>query len=82
MAFARKGKQNKKEVEAKNSIKILNIPTEKEIKASLNNKEEQIICPHCKKVIGMKMGDVFAIMDQRYVSLANQACPICKKDLR
>ena len=85
MAFARKGKQNKKEVQAQEAlqIKILNTPEEKVIKASQNsgNTENPIICPNCKKVIGMKIGDVYAIRDGRYISLKGQLCPLCKKHL-
>lgn len=69
MAFARKGT-------ASGKIKVL---TDKN--AKLVASDTNIICPHCHKIVGMKIGDVFAILDKRYVTLKGQICPECKKEL-
>lgn len=70
MGFARKG------ADLNQQVKVL---TDKQTK--LTASENKIICPHCGKVIGMQTGDVFAIMDKRFVKLAGQTCPKCGKTL-
>ena len=73
MAFRKQGKTNK----AENTIEV--IKEDKKITASL---EEKILCPHCKQVIGTKLGEIFQILDQRLVSLKGQVCPKCNKELK
>lgn len=75
MAFAKKGKANK----AENKIEVIKPLEDKKIIAS---KEEKILCPHCKQVIGTKLGEIFQILDQRLVSLKGQICPKCNKEIK
>ena len=75
MAFIKKGKANK----AENKIEIIKPVEDKKITASI---EEKILCPHCKQVIGTKLGEIFQILDQRLVSLKGQICPKCNKELK
>ena len=75
MAFAKKGKANK----AENKIEVIKPVEDKKIIASM---EEKILCPHCKQVIGTKLGEIFQILDQRLVSLKGQVCPKCNKELK
>lgn len=75
MAFAKKGKANK----AENKIEVIKPLEDKKIIAS---KEEKILCPHCKQVIGTKLGEIFQILDQRLVSLKGQMCPKCNKEIK
>lgn len=70
MAFVRKGSDKNQD------IKIL---TDKNTK--LMASDNRIICPHCHKIIGAKTGDVFAILDKRFVKIAGQKCPECGKTL-
>lgn len=73
MAFKKQGKASK----AENKIEV--IKEDKKIIASL---EEKILCPHCKQVIGTKLGEIFQILDQRLVSLKGQVCPKCNKEIK
>lgn len=75
MAFAKKGKANK----AENKIEVIKPLEDKKIIAS---KEEKILCPHCKQVIGTKLGEIFQILDQRLVSLKETICPKCNKEIK
>ena len=75
MAFIKKGKANK----AENKIEIIKPVEDKKITASI---EEKILCPHCKQVIGTKLGEIFQILDQRLVSLKGQICPKCNKEIK
>ena len=75
MAFAKKGKANK----AENKIEVIKPVEDKKIIASM---EEKILCPHCKQVIGTKLGEIFQILDQRLVSLKGQICPKCNKGIK
>ncbi len=75
MAFAKKGKANK----AENKIEVIKPVEDKKIIASM---EEKILCPHCKQVIGTKLGEIFQILDQRLVSLKGQICPKCNKEIK
>lgn len=75
MAFAKKGKANK----AENKIEVIKPVEDKKVMASL---EEKILCPHCKQVIGTKLGEIFQILDQRLVSLKGQICPKCNKEIK
>lgn len=75
MAFAKKGKANKDE----NKIEVIKPLEDKKIIAS---KEEKILCPHCKQVIGTKLGEIYQVLDQRLVSLKRQICPKCNKDIK
>ena len=43
--------------------------------------ELKVLCPHCKKVIGTKIGNIYQILDKRLVSLKGTVCPKCKKEL-
>ena len=75
MAFAKKGKANK----AENTIEVIKPIEDKKVMASM---EEKILCPHCKQVIGTKLGEIFQILDQRLVSLKGQICPKCNKEIK
>lgn len=75
MAFAKKGKANK----AENKIEVIKPLEDKKIIAS---KEEKILCPHCKQVIGTKLGEIYQVLDQRLVSLKGQICPKCNKEIK
>ena len=75
MAFTKKGKANK----AENTIEVIKPIEDKKVMASM---EEQILCPHCKQVIGTKLGEIFQILDQRLVSLKGQICPKCNKEIK
>lgn len=70
MAFARKGT----DVNSK-----INILTDKNTKLVAG--DNKIICPHCHKIIGSKTGDIYAILDKRFVKIAGQICPECGKTL-
>ena len=73
MAFAKKGKAKKAE---ENKIEVI-----KPVEKIIASKEEKVICPHCNKVIGTKVGQIYQILDQRLVSLKNSKCPHCEGDL-
>lgn len=75
MAFARKGKAKK----AENKIEVIKPIEDKKITASM---EEKILCPHCKQVIGTKLGEIFQVLDQRLVSLKGAICPKCNKEIK
>ena len=75
MAFKRQGKANK----AENKIEVIKPVEDKKIIAS---KEEKILCPHCKQVVGTKLGEIYQILDQRLVSLKGQICPKCNKEIK
>lgn len=75
MAFRKQGKTNK----AENKIEVIKPVEDKKITASM---EEKILCPHCKQVIGTKLGEIFQILDQRLVSLKGQICPKCNKEIK
>lgn len=75
MAFRKQGKANK----AENKIEIIKPIEDKKVMASM---EEKILCPHCKQVIGTKLGEIFQILDQRLVSLKGQICPKCNKEIK
>lgn len=74
MAFAKKGKANKEE----NIIKVITTEDIKKVTASV---EEKILCPHCKQVIGTKIGQIYQILDKRLVSLKESVCPKCSGNL-
>lgn len=75
MAFKKQGKAKK----AENKIEIIKPLEENKIIAS---KEEKIICPHCNKVIGTKIGQIYQLADKRLVSLNGYICPNCNKQIR
>ena len=75
MAFRKQGKANK----AENKIEVIKPIEDKKIIASM---EEKILCPHCKQVIGTKLGEIFQILDQRLVSLKGTICPKCNKEIK
>ena len=75
MAFQRQGKANK----AENKIEVIKPIEDKKIIASM---EEQILCPHCKQVIGTKLGGIFQILDKRLVSMKGTVCPKCAKEIK
>lgn len=70
MAFRKQGKVKK----AENKIEVIKEETNK-ITASITI--SNITCPHCKQVIGTKIGDVYAILDKRFVKIVGQICPKC-----
>ena len=77
MAFKRQGKAKK----AENKIEVI-----QEVKPAVEHKikasaEETILCPHCKKVIGTKIGQIYQVLDQRLVSLKGTVCPKCTKEI-
>ena len=77
MAFKRQGKAKK----AENKIEVI-----QEVKPAVEHKitasaEETILCPHCKKVIGTKIGQIYQVLDQRLVSLKGTVCPKCAKEI-
>lgn len=72
MAFKRQGKDLHSKIEVIKPI---------EDKKILASQEEKIICPHCKKVIGTKIGKLFQVLDKRLVSLKGTECPKCKNIL-
>lgn len=74
MAFAKRGKANK----AENKIEVIKPIEEKKVVAS---KEEKIVCPHCKKVIGTKIGQLYQVLDKRLVSLKGTVCQHCNKEI-
>lgn len=71
MAFKKQGK------ELKSKIEIINEQSQNKIIAS----ETKVICPHCNKVIGTKLGQIYQILDKRLVSLKCTLCPKCNKEL-
>ena len=75
MAFKRQGKAKK----AENKIEVIKPVEDKKITASM---EEKILCPHCKQVIGTKLGEIFQILDNRLVSLKGTICPKCNKEIK
>lgn len=75
MAFKKQGKAKK----AENTIEIIK-PLEENKKIA--SKEEKIICPHCNKIIGTKVGQIYQILDNKMVSLKGTKCPHCKGELK
>lgn len=75
MAFKRQGKAKK----AENKIEVIKPVEDKKITASM---EEKILCPHCKQVIGTKLGEIFQILDNRLVSIKGTICPKCNKEIK
>lgn len=69
MAFKKQGKS----LSSENNIKIITEPTKKIAS------ETKIICKNCKKVIGTKLGDIYQILDGRFLSLKGCKCQYCKK---
>ena len=74
MAFKKQGKAKKAE---ENKIEVIK-PLEKKIAS----KEEKITCPHCNKIIGTKVGEIYQILDKRLVSLKGATCPHCAGELK
>lgn len=75
MAFKKQGKAKK----AENTIEIIK-PLEENKKIA--SKEKKIVCPHCNKVIGTKVGQIYQILDNKLVSLNGAKCPHCKGELK
>ena len=75
MAFKKQGKAKK----AENTIEIIKPVEDKKVMASM---EEKIICPHCAKVIGTKVGNIYQILDQKLIGLNGAKCPHCKGELK
>lgn len=73
--FKKQGKAKK----AENKIEIIKPLEENKITAS---KEEKVLCPHCNKVIGTKVGNIYQLLDQRLVSLNGYKCPNCNKEVK
>ena len=67
MAFRKQG------ADMHQQIKVIQEPKEEKITASIS----EIVCPHCGQTIGQKTGDVYAILDKRFLKLAGQTCPKC-----
>lgn len=74
MAFAKKGKAKKAE---ENKIEVI-----KPVEKIIASKEEKVLCPHCNKIIGTKVGQIYQLSDQRLVSLNGYICPNCKKEVK
>ena len=74
MAFKKQGKAKKAE---ENKIEVI-----KPIEKIIASKEEKILCPHCNKVIGTKVGQIYQLADKRLVSLNGYICPNCKKEIK
>jgi len=75
MTFKKQGKTKK----AENKIEIIK-PLEENKKIA--SKEEKVLCPHCNKVIGTKVGEIYQVLDKRLVSLNGYICPNCKKEVK
>lgn len=75
MAFKKQGKAKKVE----NKIEVIKPLEENKKIASM---EEKIICPHCNKVIGTKVGQIYQVLDKKLVSLKGQVCPNCNKEIK
>lgn len=73
MAFKRQGKAKE------NKIEVIKPLEQNKIIAS---KEEKILCPHCKKVIGTKVGEIYQVLDKKLVSLKGTICPNCNKEVK
>lgn len=71
MAFKKQG------ADLNQSIKV--IKDEKKVTACM---EEKILCPHCKQVIGTKLGETYQVLDKRLISLKGTICPKCNKELK
>lgn len=76
MTFKKQGKAKKAD---ENKIEIIKPVENNKITASM---EENIICPHCNKVIGTKVNNIYQILDQKLVALNGTKCPHCKGDLK
>lgn len=74
MAFKKQGKAKKAE---ENKIEVI-----KPVEKIIASKEEKVICPHCAKIIGTKVGQIYQLSDQRLVSLNGYICPNCKKEVK
>lgn len=75
MAFKKQGKAKK----AENKIEVIK-PLEENKKIA--SKEEKILCPHCKKVIGTKIGEIYQVLDKKLISLKGYKCPNCNKEIK
>ena len=73
MAFKKQGKAKK----AENKIEVI-----KPVEKIIASKEEKVLCPHCNKVIGTKVGQIYQLADKRLVSLNGYICPNCKKEVK
>ena len=73
MAFKKQGKAKK----AENKIEVI-----KPVEKIIASKEEKVICPHCNKIIGTKVGNIYQLLDQRLVSLNGYKCPNCNKEVK
>ena len=49
--------------------------------SKMASKSDKIVCGSCGRHIGMRVGDVYHILDKRYVSLSNVQCPKCGKPI-
>lgn len=74
MAFKKQGKAKKAE---ENKIEVI-----KPVEKIIASKEEKVLCPHCNKVIGTKVGQIYQLADKRLVSLNGYICPNCKKEVK
>ena len=73
MAFKKQGADKNQQIKV--------IKDENKKVAGLNVGLSEIVCPHCHKPIGTKTGEVYAILDKRFLKLAGQVCPKCGKTL-
>ena len=74
MAFKKQGKAKKAE---ENNIEVI-----KPLEKIIASKEEKVICPHCAKIIGTKVGQIYQILDKRLVCLKGATCPHCSGELK
>lgn len=78
MVFKKQGKELKSKIEVIKESKIVRLDDNKKMVIA---GELKVLCPHCKKVIGTKIGNIYQILDKRLVSLKGTVCPKCKKEL-
>ena len=78
MAFKKQGKDITSKIQVIQDTKMLKPNKNKKLVVAT---EQKIICPHCHKVIGTKIGQIYQVLDKRLISLKGTVCPKCNKDL-
>ena len=71
MAFKKSGSEK--------HSKINIIEPVKELPRTLQANSTNIICKHCKQIIGSKIGNIYQVLDKQYVSENGIICPKCGK---
>lgn len=67
MAFRKSGSEKNSKIE------VINKPQPRTLQAN----ESNIICKHCKQIIGKKLGNIYQVLDKQYVSMNGIICPKC-----